>query len=255
MKNTIFILILVVSLATTMAVKADLPVIDPSILIQSIAEVQLTIQQVEQITTEVKRLGDPASFLPAGASEVIQSLSQTGVGKTWNQLRNLADGEAAMLYDGDGLYHAVGQAITTSDGSQVPRSAEDYKKFDAIAQATSTLEAVMKNTEVRRQQVLDQIKSTTGQLRTAQTVSETQKLLGVLSAQAAELGAIDRERQGALNRVEAQKVENETDAAKQAQAHQEESIVDFQAAQQKLGQFLIPNTSSVQIPDPRASQP
>ena len=44
MKKTILILILAVSLATTMAVKADLPVIDPSVLIQSILEVQLTIQ-------------------------------------------------------------------------------------------------------------------------------------------------------------------------------------------------------------------
>src|ERR1022692_2194113 len=112
MNKTIVILILAFLLATPIAVEADLPVIDPSVLIQSIEEVQLTIEQVKQITTEVKRLGDPASYLPAGASEVIQSLKQKGVGKTWNQLRNLADGGAAMLYDGDGLYHAVGQAIT-----------------------------------------------------------------------------------------------------------------------------------------------
>lgn len=231
--------------------KANLPVIDVSVLAQSIQEVVLATEQVKQITAEVKRLGDPASILPQSADQIVQSLGQTGVGKSWHELRSLADGNAALIYDGNGLYKVIGQTITTSDGNQVVRQADSYKKFDAIAQATSTLEAVMKDTEGRRQQVRDQIKSATEQLKAAQTVAEVEKLQGILNAQSAELAAIDREREGAMNHVMVQKVENETDSAKQEQARKEERLVDFQNAQQKLEQFLIPNTSVVQIPDAR----
>ena len=254
-KSTITRVIIAAAFTVAVLARADLPVIDPSVLAQAIQQVQLTTEQLKQLTTEVRRLGDPASFLPVGANQIIESLTQHGVGKTWDELRNFADGHAAMLYDGDGLYRPVGQTITAADGNQVARPIEDYKKFDAIAQATSTLEAVMKDTEARRQRVRDEVKSTTEQLRVAQTVSQIQKLQGVLNAQAAELAAIDREREGALNHVLAQKVENDTDATRQAQARQEERIVDFQSAQQRLMQFLVPDTRPVQIPDPRLSRP
>ena len=252
MKNTLLIIIMASTwLVLPATVHANLPVIDVSVLAQSIQEVVIATEQVKQITAEVKRLGDPATILPQSADQIISSLGQTGVGKSWHELRLLADGTAALAYDGNGLYKVIGQNITTSDGAQVIRQVDDYKKFDAIAQATSTLEEVMKDTEGRRQQVRDQIRSTTDQLKNAQTLAEVQKLQGVLNAQSAELGAIDRVREAALNHVVVQMVENETDAAKQEQARKEERVVDFQSAQQKLGQFLIPNTTPVQIPDPR----
>jgi hypothetical protein len=249
MKPKTILIILLFSINTA---KADLPVIDFSVLANAIQEVELATKQLHELATEVRRLGDPASVFPVGAAEVIRSLNQLGVGKTWNELRGLADGFAAMAYDGQGLYQPVGRTITTADGQQFERPAEDYKKFDAIAKATRTLEEVMKDTENRRQGLRDEIRATTAELRVAQTVSEVQKLQGVLNAQAAELAAIDREREGALNRVLLQTVENEADAAKQAQARQEERIVDFQAAQQKLMEFLVPDTSPVILPDPRA---
>jgi len=237
--------------AAALTARADLPVIDPALLAQALEQMQITLGQLRQITTEVERLGNPATYRPAGANAAIQSLNALGVGKTWSELRNLASGQAAMTDVGGGLYRAVGQAITTSTGLQYSRPADDFRKFDAITEATSTLEAVLKDTEVRRQKARDDIKATTEQLRVAQTVAEIQKLQGVLAAQAADLGSIDRERDAALNRVLIQKIENENDVAKQAQARQENRVVDFQSSQQTMGQFLTPNTNPVRIPDPR----
>jgi hypothetical protein len=232
-------------------VHADMPVIDPALLIQAIAQVQLAIGQLEQITTQVHRLGDPNTYRPAGASAVIQSLDTLGIGKTVNELRGLANGQAALVYDGNGLYRVVGADITTAAGTQVARPADDYKKFDAIVQATSALEAVLNDTAVRRQKDRDDIRATTEQLRTADTVAEIHKLQGVLAAQAADLQSVDKEPDAAMHRALMQKMENDNDAARQAQARQEERIVDFQSAQQALGQFLTPNTAPVLIPDPR----
>jgi len=58
-----------------------------------------------------------------------------------------------------------------------------------------------------------------------------------------------------MNHLLLQHVANQTDADKQEHARLEERIVDFKTAQQKLGQFLIPNTTPVQIPDPRSVRP
>jgi hypothetical protein len=52
----------------TFTTHADLPVIDPSVLVQAIQEVQLTIEEVHQITTEVKRLGEPPGSATNGQS-------------------------------------------------------------------------------------------------------------------------------------------------------------------------------------------
>ncbi|PWU19874.1 MAG: hypothetical protein C5B50_05440 [Verrucomicrobia bacterium] len=236
-------------------VRADLPVIDPSVLAQAIEEVQLTIEQVHQITTEVQRLGDPITIKLPGAAAVIASLGIKGDFQTWTDLRNSATASAAFLYDGDGLYHVIGESITNADGQTTPRAGLPYRKFDAVIRAAAALEKTMNDTEVRRQHLRDEIKSTTAQLEVAPTISEVQKLQATLAAQAAELGAIDREREAAMNHLLLQHVANQTDADKQEHARLEERIVDFKTAQQKLGQFLIPNTTPVQIPDPRSVRP
>ena len=252
MKTILYLTITTVGLSGQLTFGFEMPVIDPSMLLQVAQQIDVAKQTYDQISAEVTQLGNPASFLPAGASQIIQSLGQTGVGKTWTEIRELADGVEAMLYDGHGLYRPIGKTITTAEGVQVERAPEDYKKYDALAEATQTLEAVIKDTENRRREVINQIKETTELLRTAQTVTEIQKHQGVLTAQATELGAIDREREAAMNRVHAQKIENDSDVVKQEEARKEERVVDFQAAQEKLGQFLIPDTSPVTIPDPRA---
>lgn len=231
------------------------PVIDFSVLAQVIEDVRLATEQLDQLRTEVKRLGDPAAVKLEAARDLMRNLGMTGLGQTLEDIRALATGNDALRYDGNGLYRPPGEVMTTADGIQVPRAIGEYRKFDAVTRAKTTLEDVMRDTEERRQQLRGQIQTTLGQLRSATTVSEVQKLLGVLTAQNAELAAIDREREAALSRVVVQHIENQTDAAKQAVAEREERAAAFSVAHEKLSQFLTPNTSPIRIPDPRTIKP
>jgi len=234
---------------------AQIPVTDVSVLAKVIEDVQVATEQLNQLKLQVERLGNPAAFSPAAAGELMRSLANTGVGKTLDELRARANGATSLSYDGNGLYRAPGTVITTADGKNFDRPVIPYRKFDAVNRAKATLEDVMRDTEERRQQLRQQIKTTVSQLQSADTVAAVQKISGLLLAQNSELAAIDREREAALSRLLAQKIENETDAARQEQARREERAVDFRSATDKLGSFLIPNTAPVRIPDPRTSQP
>ncbi len=251
MKRFIFILaLLLVSRAF-----GQIPVTDSSVFGQVLENVRVATEQLDQLKTELDRLGNPASIKPSSATDLIRSLGTTGVGRTLEELRGLASGAAALHYDGNGLYRPPGEVITTADGSQVKRATESYKKFDAVTQARIAMEDVMHDTEERRQQMRAQIQKSLAQLQAASTLSEVQKLQGILTGQNAELSAIDREREAALNRLLAQHVENQTDAARQELAHREERVADFHAASEKLANFLTPDTTPVHIPDPRRRLP
>ena len=250
--KTLSILTLVI---TAVRAPGALPVIDASVLAQVAQQVTLAGQQLDQLKTELTRLGNPAAVGATMAPALMQMLSRTGVGQTDFELRTSATGSAGVAYDGDGLYRPPGEFITTSDGQQFPRPVEPYKKFDAVTRARAALEHVMRDTEERRQQLRAQIKSTVSQLQSAQTLAEVQKLQGALTAQNAELGAIDREREAALSGILVQSIENQTDAARQEQARRDEHLVDFRTAIDKLGRLLTPDTTPVVIPDPRQSLP
>jgi hypothetical protein len=76
-----------------------------------------------------------------------------------------------------------------------------------------------------------------------------------LAAQSATLAAIDREGDAALKRLLLQIAANNNDAAKQEEARREERVADFKGATQKLSDFLKPDPSAVQVPDPRSARP
>ena len=251
MKTTLSFILLTVTLATG----GQVPVIDLSALVQLEETVRITGEQLAQTKIQVERLGNPASIRPVGGKELIDSLGVTGVGRTLEELRSAADGIASLFYDGDGLYSAPEDIIETSDGQVFPRDSEQYRKFDAVTQAKTALEDVMRDTEDRRQSLLAQVQATVTQLQTASTHAESQKLHAVLTAQGSELAAIDRERDAALSRVLVQHIENQTDEARQEQSRREERIIDFRSATEKLGTFLTPDTTPVRIPDPRTRRP
>ncbi len=233
---------------------AQFVVIDPAVVEQVVQQVTLTLEQLNQLKTEVDRLGDPAAVTLNIARRLQGQLAQMGVGRTLDEVQTAASGSASLAYDGNGLYRPPGAIILTSDGRQTPRVFEKYRKFDAVTQAKNTLEDVMRDTEERRQSLRQQVQQTLGQLQTATTMAEVAKLTGVLNAQNAELAAIDREREAPLSRVLMQHIENQTDDARQTLARREERVADFRAASEKLATFLTPDTTPVRLRDPRTRQ-
>ncbi|MGE3311207.1 MAG: hypothetical protein AB7O66_14660 [Limisphaerales bacterium] len=242
--------ILLLFLAATLSATAQIPVTDVSVLAQALQEVILMTQQLEQAKLEIQRLGDPESILPKTATDLIQTLSKTGEGRTLDQIQAIATGANALAYEANGLYRAPGSVLRRADGSTVGRALHVYRKFDAVTQARATLETVLGDTEVRRQEIRRQLRRTLNRLSTASTMAEVEKLQGVLTAQNSELSAVDRERDAAASRVVVQQIENQTDTERQEAARREEHLVAFRQAQERLNRMLTPERSLVRIPNP-----
>lgn len=248
MRTIIMALCLWVGIAARGAV--PVVVIDLSVLEQTIQQVVIATEQLANAKEELDRLGNPLEIAPSMAKDLIRGLTELGKAKPLDELQAIADGAAAFVFDGNGLYRAPGQILRRADGLDVLRATDAYRKFDAVTVARTAMETVMRDTEERRQKVRQQIRATLATLQKASTMAEVAKLQAVLIAQNSELAAVDRERDSATARVLVQQVENQTDAERQALARQEEHREAFRQANQKIAEFLVPETSPVVIPDP-----
>lgn len=247
--------LLLLALPGLLTAQGALPVIDVSVLGKLIEDVRIATEQLEQVTTLVDRMGNPADVRLDGVRDLLRSINQMGVGVPLDELQEMASGLEGVLYEAHGLYRALGEVVTTADGAAFPRMTEAYRKYNATTRARVALEEVMDDTDQRRQAVRDQMFLTVVQVRAAETQAEVAKLHAILTAQAAELAAIDRERDAAQARVMAQRTENETDAARQDWARLEERMVDFRTASGQLSRFLTPDPSPVRIPEPGERHP
>ena len=250
MKTTITILVAALCWILAPPARAAVPVIDLPVLAQVLQQVYLNTQQLEGLKEELRRLGDPAGISPSVARDLIQALARTGNGKTLDELQILANGIAGVHFDGNGLYRIPGELLRRADGQEIPRTFDEYRKFDAIVVGRTVYESVMADTEERRQAVRQQIRSALNALLRASTMAEVAKLQAVLQAHSAELAAIDRERDAAMARLSAQHIQNQTDADRQAVARAEERREAFRQANEKFGYALVPETAPVLIPDP-----
>lgn len=233
------------------AVRAAIPVVDLSVLAQATEQVLLTTKQLKQATEELERLGDPAKVVISAGKDLVRELAREGKGKVLEEVHEAADGFAGVLSDGNGLYRIPGARINLPNGSQVPRDLTGYRKFSAVDEAIRAQEEVFKDTEERRRRLRSQIASAIRDLQRASTMAEIAKIQAVLTAQSAELAAIDRERDAASARVLSQHVANETDAARQEQARREERREALRQAGDRLGTWLVPSSTPASIPDPQ----
>ena len=249
------LLLLTISVGiSTCSATAQIPVTDVANTVQDAANqvvnlaeyVQMVTNQVQQINTMTRELqqvtayvqafGDPSKILElTGVNELVTSLQESGVGQTYAAVRQLADGAEALADNGQGLYRQIGQTFTLPSNVRVPRAADLYKKFDAVAKAGTNYSAVYQDAVDRRQVLKGQIATTTQQLQAASTDAETQKLTGVIAGQAAQLQAIDNDVIYAASLAEVQDIENRNDAEKQKQARLEEQQAEFSEAAASYG--------------------
>jgi hypothetical protein len=237
---------LLCGLLTIPGAQAQLAVVDGPLLQQTIANTYLAHRSldvdrgIERNTDETaRRLGDAGRVGQlAGAANVLQSLSPATTGPSPAGVPGT--GLDAMTYDGNKLFRTIGSCITAPDGSTVNRNGESYRKFEAAHQTAANYLAVLKDTETRRQAVLDGLKATTEAVQQAPDLATVQKLQAVVTAQVAALNAIDGERMAALGGALVQSLDNNTDDAKQEQARKEDRGVDFQTASTQFARFLTP---------------
>ncbi|HEY3913203.1 MAG TPA: hypothetical protein VGN61_01850 [Verrucomicrobiae bacterium] len=234
------------SLGIILPVRAQWIVYDPTVNTQQIIDqaeniakyiqmINNQMQQIQQLTAQLQQLqqfnkafGDPSLMLTVpGANNLIFNLEQPSVAVTFTASEQASDGAAALTYNANGLYDAIGATFTTPQGNAVERNPADYRSFEGVNRATENYTNVTAAALQRREALKATIASTTQALQAATTASQVQKLTGVLIGLNSALTATDKEIDQAGTQSLVQDIENRNDNEKQAKARAEEQETDL----------------------------
>ena len=208
-----------------------------------VQQINTMTQELQQTVAYVKAFGDPAQLLEiTGVNELMSELDSSGVGQTLGVIRQTASGIQSLKNNATGLY----QSITdfSFSGIEVPRVADIYKPFSALENASANYTAVYDDVTQRRQVLKGQMVGTIDRLQSSTTDAETQKLQGVVTAQAAQLQSIDEEITNAASQAIVQDISNRNNEQKQQQARSEAIAADRHDAMKKYGTMLVPDVRS-----------
>lgn len=215
------------------------------------------VQQINTLTSQLRELeqynrafGDPSKILQVtGVEGVVRDLRHSSVGKTYDQLHQLADGVEALKNNANGLYRHVGESFETPSGKTVARTVKGYRPHAAIHRTTQNYTNVFADVQRRRVALKGEIASTTEKLQSATTDAETQKLTGVLVGLNAALAATDKELDQALSLTLVQEAENRNDQDKQARARAEEQQAEFSESLTAYRDTFRLSTEPAHFPD------
>jgi hypothetical protein len=255
-------LILIGALTLAAAAQAQWIVYDPAVHTQQILDqaqnvakyiemIDNQIQQINTLTSQLQQLqqyntafGNPAALLNiTGANQLASDLNRAVVGQPLVTIQMGSQGSEAMTFNGNGLYHNIGQTFQTPSGNEIQRQEDIYRENAAAQNATQNYTDVVSDATQRRLTLRANISATIQQLQNATTASEVQKLSGVLVGLDADLADTDKEIDQAANQALVQDAENRNDKDKQSKARLEEQQAEFSEAMQNYGQTFQPITA------------
>ena len=208
-----------------------------------VQQINTMTQELQQTVAYVKAFGDPAQLLEiTGVNELMSELDLSGVGQTLGELRQTASGIQSLKNNATGLYQSI--TDVSFSGIEVPRVTDIYKPFSALENASSNYTTVYDDVTQRRQTLKGQMVGTIDRLQASTTDAETQKLQGVVTAQAAQLQSLDDEIANAASQAVVQDISNRNDEAKQRQARNEEIAAERHDALKKFGTMMVPDVNS-----------
>jgi hypothetical protein len=208
-----------------------------------VQQINTMTQELQQTVAYVKAFGDPSQLLEiTGVNELMSEMDLSGVGQTLGEIRQTASGIESLKNNATGLYQSI--TDISFSGIEVPRVADIYKPFSALENASSNYTAVYDDVSQRRQALKGQMVGTIDRLQASTTDAETQKLQGVVTAQAAQLQSLDDEIANAASQAVVQDISNRNDEAKQQQARNEEIAAERHDALKKFGTMMVPDVNS-----------
>jgi P-type conjugative transfer protein TrbJ len=227
-----------IALPLAFSARAQWIVYDPSSNIQQILDtaqqIAKQVQQIQMLTSQLNEFknyealfGNPAKVVLSMVAPLQADLQKLEPGKNLENLVSSANGSFALTYNNSGLYTTVGTSFQTPGGATIQRPADQYKPYAAINQTADNYVSVADDAATRRAAIKTQIAQTTGQLQTASTDAEVQKLHGVLIGLNADLASTDAEVNQAVGSALVQDIQNRNDQKKQVQALTEQQNAEF----------------------------
>ncbi|OAM90420.1 hypothetical protein OH491_01505 [Termitidicoccus mucosus] len=187
------------------------------------------IRQLEDQLAEQRRirevLGDPTL---AGSQMVMDKLAPEELARTYGEtlraVRRLADATASLRRTAEGIYGELDDLTTLNQ--RFTRQTETYRRYAAVDQQAENLSRVHDETESRRLALQADLAQSLTALQQAPTQAEVDKLNVKVAALNGQLAVIAARRRDESEKLQAQQIENENQAAKERQDMIEKQIAE-----------------------------
>lgn len=183
-------------------------------------EAQLAVQQrIRDV------MGNPTA---AGAGMVLHDLGADDLARTYGETlaatRRLANAIDSLRRTSEGIYHQLDDRTTL--GREFPRQEALYRRYSAVERQADSLSAVHETTGVRSVILQSEIAGTVQQLRGASTQAEVDKYSATLAVLAGQVAHLDAQRRDEADKLQAQQILNENQAAKERQDLLEKQLAE-----------------------------
>jgi len=183
-------------------------------------EEQLAVQQrIRDV------IGDPSA---AGVGVALRDLGAGDLARTYGETlaaaRRLANALDSLRRTSDGIYRQLDDR--TALGREFIRQESFYRRYAAVERQADNLATVQTQTDERAATLQADIAATLEQLRGASTQAEVDKLNGKLAVLNGQLVRVDAQRRDEAEKLRAQQILNENQAAKERQDFLEKQLAE-----------------------------
>lgn len=183
-------------------------------------EAQLAVQQrIRDV------IGDPNA---AGLGVVLRDLGADDLARTYGETlsaaRRLANAIDSLRRTSDGIYRQLDDRTVL--GREFIRQESLYRRYAAVERQADNLATVQTQTDERAASLQADIAATLEQLRGAGTQAEVDKLNGKLAVLNGQLARVDAQRRDEAEKLRAQQILNENQAAKERQDFLEKQLAE-----------------------------
>jgi hypothetical protein len=189
---------------------------------------------VQQRIREV--IGDPSA---AGAVTVLRTLGAHELAETFGETsaaaRRLANAVESLQRTSDGIYRQLDDR--TPLGASFTRNATLYRRYAAVERQADNLADAQRRATERLAILQADIAATLVQLRAASTQAEVDKLQAKLTALNGQLAHVDAQRRDESDKLRAQQILNENQAAKERQDLLEVQLADERQTLDAIGSW------------------
>ncbi len=187
------------------------------------------IRQLEDQLAEQRRIreviGDPSL---AGSQMVIDKLAPDDLARTYGEtlrtVRRLADATASLRRTAEGIYGELEDR--TALKQSFTRQTATYRRYAAVDQQAENAARVFDETTTRQTELQSDLAGTLAALKSATTQAEVDKFNAKIAALNGQLAMIAAQRRDEADKLQAQQIQNENQAAKERQDLLEKQIAE-----------------------------
>jgi hypothetical protein len=203
-------------------------------IIEYVTIVGNTAQTVANQEEQIRRFGDPRDYVQMldldPISGLITQLKQ-GIDGTIADYREASDGTAALGYVANGLYSNL-QGRRDRWGNAVAYQPENFKKFGVLQSMTESYSARESQYNAQMNSLQQQLQTAMQNLNAASTQMASEKYTAEVDALTFEIDALSAQTSLAGQRLAVQQLSNRNNAAREAEADQEQAAQEHRESLQ-----------------------